>query len=582
MVDEDPETEFHGAKSDAFTLYVRGTQENANDCVQWAERACEFLDYVLPENDRKIVQMRKLLKQTRGWIGFVWTTAEKKTFMRLNPQIHADPDFANIAWGDNGRMDEVVQALTPAAMYDHLVAMVFYTLRGNGPTNEGFMHAATWYMRATAITRHGAHKVGTTTGEKSTLPDSANWWMRKMRDEAIARTDFPANNIPRVQFSDFRNDARIKTWSFGLWMMARYPDKWYEFLQALPDEKKRPFPNVVDDIYQKVFDRSREDIEEEWRGWAAGRTLASYATGYAPPILPEAPSKDQLRALDRLNEFRAILGMPPCEIDLEATLACRDHALFLQQNPEFWKWPDAHEEDPAKPGFSMRGMRAGMQSVILLSPSGHIDAAESLDGWMGTPYHRFPLIEPNIRRIGFALEKNVAVLDMGSLEDALVSEFEEKFRFVEWPCDGLEGVPTAFHYTEEPDPLADTPEGKKAEPGELQKHAGYPISLQFARYVAMQLSDATMEVWSAKKRGKEIQRDERVPCWVHTPKVPLLKRMENTSVVFAIPKERLQPKTLYEVEVTIKTLQGEQKEVWHFTTGSQARGHGRLKIKKDD
>src|SRR5690606_28944771 len=130
---------------------------------------------------------------------------------------------------------------------------------------------------------------------------------------------------------------------------------------------------------------------------------------------PEKPNNEQIDGLVRLNEFRAMLGLPPCEIDLEATLACRDHALFLQQNPDHWTWPEAHEEDPAKPGFTIRGMRAGLRSVIIIGQNEFqkIQAEDSIDGWMGTPYHRFPLLEPNIRRIGFAAEGNVVVLDMG-------------------------------------------------------------------------------------------------------------------------------------------------------------------------
>ena len=47
-------------------------------------------------------------------------------------------------------------------MYDGLIARVWSTLGGNSAMEEGLMHAATWYMRATAITRHGAIDTGTT------------------------------------------------------------------------------------------------------------------------------------------------------------------------------------------------------------------------------------------------------------------------------------------------------------------------------------------------------------------------------------------------------------------------------------
>ncbi|MBI5852627.1 MAG: hypothetical protein HZB39_16565 [Planctomycetes bacterium] len=580
MLAEDGEIEFYGAKSDSFTVFTRGTQQNAIDCVMWAERACDFLEFCMPEAKRRSVDIRKHFKRVLNWYAFIWTNAEQKAFIRLNPHVNGTENFVNVAWHENGRLCEVTRALTPVAMHDHLVASVFHMLGGNGPTNEGLMHAATWYLRATAITRHGAIGTETTTGDRRELPDSATWWMREVRDQAIGSTDFPLNGVPRVQFSSFNPSARIKTWSFSVWLLARYPGKWMDLLSALPDESKRPFPEVVDEVYQKVFDRPREEIEAEWRGWAAGRSLVAEFTGYGPPLLPEKPNDDQIKGLMRLNEFRDLLDLPDCEIDLESTVACRDHALFLLQNPDHWQWPEAHEEDPAKAGFTVRGMRAGLNSVIVISPSGgHIDPADSLDGWIGTVYHRFPLLEPNIKRIGFAAEGAVVVLDMGSLEEAVDPESAEKFKWVQWPPDGMEGVPLSFHANEYPDPMADTKEGKaEKDPERLQQEAGYPVSMQFGRGVANQLDDASMVLFRCKRRGREYERDEVVPTWLHTPKSPLLKRMENPSVVFVIPKQTLEANTTYEVVATLKTPRGDQEEKWHFTTGSSRRGHGKLKV----
>ena len=55
--------------------------------------------------------------------------------------------------------------------------------------------------------------------------------------------------------------------------------------------------------------------------------------------------------------------------------------------------------------------------VIGQDPGRTLDPTDSIDQWIGTVYHRFPLLEPRIRRIGFAVEGNVCVLDMGSLEE---------------------------------------------------------------------------------------------------------------------------------------------------------------------
>src|SRR5690606_34391349 len=95
MTAEDADTEFHGAKSATFTIYARGQEQTAIDCVKWAERACDFLEYCLPPDVARTVDVRKVLKRSRGWTGFVWTNAEKKAFIRLNPQLKGDPNFVN-------------------------------------------------------------------------------------------------------------------------------------------------------------------------------------------------------------------------------------------------------------------------------------------------------------------------------------------------------------------------------------------------------------------------------------------------------------------------------------------------------
>jgi hypothetical protein len=89
-----------------------------------------------------------------------------------------------------------------------------------------------------------------------------------------------------------------------------------------------------------------------------------------------------------------------------------------------------------------------------------------------------------------------------------------------------------------------------------------------------------MVLYECKKRGSEYVADNVVPCWLHTPKTPLLKRQERTDVVFLIPKQHLEPKTTYEVTVTLSVLAGDDSVKWRFTTGTDRTGHGALKPPK--
>ncbi|MEC7583488.1 MAG: CAP domain-containing protein, partial [Planctomycetota bacterium] len=358
-----------------------------------------------------------------------------------------------------------------------------------------------------------------------------------------------------------------------------------------------------------AFGKPLAEVDAEWREWARGDSGVAWATDYGPPPLPEKPNNEELAVLERLNEVRGTalayslplvegdmidmssgtMGpLPPCQLDAEASLACEAHSQYLTMHTDtHLRWPEAHEEDPAHPEFTPRGMRAAMRSVIVfLNADGGVSFARgSVDGWRGTPYHRFPLLEHNINRFGYSYVYNngwsVATLDMGSLEEPYDPRIAPKL--VAWPPPNMKNVPRRFHGREHPNPLGDQPEDQQ----DITK-TGYPISLQLQKEWAGRLSASSIDVYIAKKRGKlpaknfiakgtreyadyEARRTDPVAIWKHTPEVPLLKRMEMRDVVFAIPKEPLRPKTTYQVEIMLH-LQKEFYFVWEFTTGSQMEG----------
>ena len=570
--------EFHGAKSDHFTYFTRGTQENADNLCKWAERTLDFMEHVLGEETMKKLKIRERTKAF-SWQGFVWTSTEKKDFIAKNPQLFEKKErreradqFVNIMWQTPKGLANVAEALTPATMHDYVVGNVItWTLQGsNDCLSEGLMHATCWYLLSTCISRNGAlpDKSETASGPELNLPDSTNWWLREMRDQAQSGTDFAVNTLPRVKLSKFPNDARIKTWSFMTWVLARYPDTWFTFFRNVPGDKQ-PFPEQIDEIGEKAFGKPLGDVEAEWREWAAGRGAIATATGYGPPLLPEKPNSHEIAAVKRLNAIRAQAQLDPSEIDAEASQACEAHAHFLNLHGEkFKKWPEAHEEDPALEGFTPRGMRAGMASVIVF---GETDAADSIDGWVGTFYHRLPLLEPNTRRIGMAVEGDICVLDMGSLQDPFDPEKSPKW--VPWPFKDQKDVPTHFFGNEFPNPVEEVaPKDKQSNPA-----LGYPISLQVARHIAKQLKDGSMVVYELKKGLKFDEKTSRdvpkeakeVPIYLHTPLTPMLKRMEVKNCICAIPKEHLKPLTNYLVRATLQFEAGEDVILWKFTTGSR-------------
>jgi hypothetical protein len=432
--------------------------------------------------------------------------------------------------------------------------------------------------------------------------------MRTVRDQAASNQDWALAQVPREKLSHFRNDCRLKSWSFMTWVLAAYPDQWLKFLLAFPTvDKKVPTLEEIEPIIVKQLGKPSEEIDAEWREWARGDSGVAFGTGYGPPLLPERPSKEELAAVERINLVRAqpfafswpkgsqptegtFSGLTACDLDAEASMGCESHAKYVCAHPDLATTgvERIHEEDPAHADFSRKGQLAASGNIVTgTGPRGPEFARDTVDMWIGAPYHRFSMLEHNIKRIGYSwmYENNlsVAVLDMGSLEEPYDPQLAPKL--LAWPPHGMKDVPTHFGSPEHPNPLADQP----TEVQDVTK-CGYAISLQLQREVALALSESTIQVLEAHKGGKQPAKNaclkdsadlrawiehckpKEVPIWVHTPKVPLNKKLDLRDVIFCIPKEPLEPNKLYQVRVMLHIGPDPFWFVWEFTTGSQKEG----------
>ena len=162
-------------------------------------------------------------------------------------------------------------------------------------------------------------------------------------------------------------------------------------------------------------------------------------------------------------------------------------------------------------------------------------------------------------------------------------------KFILWPPPNMKDVPTTFSGREQPNPLDDQPEDQQ----DITK-TGYPISVQLQREVAARLAESDIKLFEARGGGKQPVKSfvppnseefkawadrckKEVPIWVHTPKIPLNRRMEVRDAIFCLPKEHLEPNKHYQVRVQMNI--GTEVPlwlIWEFATGSQADG---LKLK---
>lgn len=121
--------------------------------------------------------------------------------------------------------------------------------------------------------------------------------------------------------------------------------------------------------------------------------------------------------LARLNDARRLAGLEAVSLDEKLSLGCQKHADYVVRNFDHPKVQglSIHDEDPSLPGASPEGGQAGKAGVIAIIT----DPIDSVDGWMATLYHRIPLLDPRLKRIGYGQSQHpskgwITVLDSAS------------------------------------------------------------------------------------------------------------------------------------------------------------------------
>jgi hypothetical protein len=259
-------------------------------------------------------------------------------------------------------------------------------------------------------------------------------------------------------------------------------------------------------------------------------------------------------ALDRLNAYRKLANLPLLTLDPALSGPCRAHADYLLKNFDaaFAGQINVHDEDPKLPGFSEAGRKAARASVVSQA-RGAGDPLLGLDVWLASFYHRVPLLDPGLARVGIAFVRQedggcFVVVDTKSgkvrpKDDWIVSYPVNKQRQV--PCVFCMGFP------ELPNPL----------PGNgASKDAGHPITVSFF------MDKPTVKGVSGvvkDENGKE------VPVWLSSPEKPAIKNYGSNTICL-IPQAPLQPSTTYTVTVSAQFKGGKQwTDTWKFTTGEK-------------
>ena len=291
------------------------------------------------------------------------------------------------------------------------------------------------------------------------------------------------------------------------------------------------------------------DFDARWRRWILPERNGLVQRLGANPGGPEPTCEEQglLAYLDSLRKScwdeDYLDPYLPLKIEPALSRGALLHARYLDLHPDqAAAWPDAHEEYTDRKGFTPEGCLAGLHSVIV--PGDYAKHPEdAVDAWMGTFYHRLPIIRPGLVRVGWGATKGTAVLDTSTLVQP-----DYRYFNIRWPHDGMKDVPLRFE-PELPNPV----------PGEDQSHWGYPITLQ--RY--MPGGEARMELHLYE--GSRVDAKHEVPCHFSTPSKPTNPELKPKGAYCLIPKSSLKASCRYTVKAEDPFL-GESI-TWSFTTG---------------
>ena len=312
-----------------------------------------------------------------------------------------------------------------------------------------------------------------------------------------------------------------------------------------PDSDKPP-DAASKEQYQDKLDGLFEQFckkYEELARWAVSKKLDAEARGASKraAALYTGDAELEQKLLARLNEIRKLAGLDPVELDPTLCYGCRKHSTYLVRNEgRRTQGGNAHREDAGARGYTPEGAKAAAASVISWGAD-----LRAVDDLIASLYHRLPLIDPCLKRVGIGSEKGGrfgSVVCIDSKSGVEPSEWNPEF--VIYPADGQSDAGTGF-VTEHPDPI----------PPKAKRPVGFPVTIQFR---------SGDRVTGAKIALTEAGAD--VPGHASTPERPA-SSFPQSNAICLIPASPLKGGAKHTVKVTC-TLNGKpfEKE-WSFTTG---------------
>ena len=252
--------------------------------------------------------------------------------------------------------------------------------------------------------------------------------MIRRRLGAYTLTDLESTNGTFVNGVRIQNPTRLKRGDD-----VRFGDAHFAFLarrRSMVQELRsiRPFPLVLITLVLFVlgFGAVRYRVWKAARlgvtngipvphSSAASESVAPQAVASSPAVGrsggANAPSATEPEWLALLNWYRRLSGLEPVSEDPKLSAGDQAHVRYLLANYSealrngAMPGGEMHEERDGSPGYTPDGAKAGKQSDVDFvywhghQPAGLVNFA-ILD-WISGAFHRLPLLNPNLRRVGY-------------------------------------------------------------------------------------------------------------------------------------------------------------------------------------
>ena len=299
-------------------------------------------------------------------------------------------------------------------------------------------------------------------------------------------------------------------------------------------------------------DDPAEDAGSQMPSAPGGNTGTADISSCPPP--PAGATPQAIRAWTMLNEIRLPMGAGCISLVPELMQSAQAHCDYLAANRGNRScYRDAHTEVRGCPGFTGATVQAREEAAgyprsqlyteVALTYGNNPDLA--IPGWLVTPYHRIPMVDPWTTEMGWGGGPSCDVIDFGHGPTRPAAD-----TLVVYPYDGQVDVPVSFNGLESPQPPA--PAG------------GWPSSFPVSIY-ADRLR-VTEHVLSRADDGIPLQH-----VWLdqRSPGVPGFGSYFTNNALLYGPA--FAPNTTYRVRMAGTYVGGSFDIEWTFTTGARPR-----------